>query len=304
MTPLMEAYWTGADGSIWDLLDVQSGVQLVALDGLGFPSFTQQFAASGQRDGRSYEGTRYQQSTITLVVSVGDIYPQPGQTWRRKGDSWRALDRQWHRSISPEIPGRLTIVTGSGGRRYLDLRLDQPFFPPPGRDPALLGEATYSIVLTADDDPWWVGEKISPQEFSSSGSAPQPFFGGTGGTTLFYISRSETLTRARLSNPGDRPAYPLWWVRGPFTTATIGLGDDTVSLPFTRSAGQTVYVDSFHQTIVDQNGVNLWPLMGFSDPIFAPIPPGEEMSLATNLTGSTSQSAVGVSIIPKYEGPW
>jgi hypothetical protein len=121
---------------------------------------------------------------------------------------------------------------------------------------------------------------------------------------LLYISESNQLASATLANPGDREAYPLWWARGPFTSAVLGIGDQVVTIPFSRAAGEYVYVNSAEETITDANGVSLWPLMGFTDPTFAPIPPGESIALVTSLNDPDATSAVGVSITPLYEGPW
>jgi hypothetical protein len=301
MARLLQVLWTGADGSDWDITDWRSTVQLVSLDGLGLPSFNQQFALSGARDGRRYEGTTFNQATLTLTVSVGDLDPVPGRRRRRNGDEWRELDRAWRKSVSPTQTGVLSIITGAGTRR-IRLRLDQPTVMPPGQDPGLLGEARYSHILTADEQPWWEGDPI-PAEFSQ-GAAPQPFFGGSDGSVLLYISESNQLASATLANPGDREAYPLWWARGPFTSAVLGIGDQVVTIPFSRAAGEYVYVNSAEETITDANGVSLWPLMGFTDPTFAPIPPGESIALVTSLNDPDATSAVGVSITPLYEGPW
>lgn len=301
MARLLQVLWTGADGSDWDLTNWRSTTQLVALDGLGMPSFTNQYAVSGSRDGRRYEGTTFAQATLTITVSVGDIDPLPGRNKRRTGDEWRELDRAWRKSLSPILTGTLTIVTDTTTRR-IRLRLAQPTVIPPSADPGLIGEATYVHVLTADDQPWWEGDSI-PAEFTQ-GAAAQPFFGGTGGTTLLYISEANQLAQATLANPGDRPAYPLWWARGPFTSATLGIGSQVVVIPFARAADEYVYVNSAEETITDNNGDSLWPLMGFSDPTFAPIEPGESIELITSLADPTPTSAVGVSITPLYEGPW
>jgi hypothetical protein len=118
----------------------------VSLDGLGLPSFNQQFALSGARDGRRYEGTTFNQATLTLTVSVGDLDPVPGRRRRRNGDEWRELDRAWRKSVSPTQTGVLSIITGAGTRR-IRLRLDQPTVMPLGAavhlrvQPARLGDA-------------------------------------------------------------------------------------------------------------------------------------------------------------------
>lgn len=298
MADTLELLWEGVDGSVWSLLDRSSPVQVTALDGLGLPQFTQQFATSSARDGRRYEGTTWGENTVTMTVTVGDPRPRG----RRRGDQWRALDGAWWSSLSPENTGQLVVVSGAG-RRSLKLRLDQAPPPPPGRNPALSGEATYTLQLTADDQPWWAGEKVEAT-FGWSEGIGEPFFGGPDGEVLLFISaQSETDTSA-IANPGDRAVFPDWWARGPFDSLRLGLGDRTVLLPFAREDGQMVFIDSAAQTITDENGVSLWPLMGFEDPTFAPIPSGGRVPLVTELENPGPGSAVGVSLTPLHRRPW
>lgn len=302
----IQVLWTAYSGRVWDLTDLKSPVQLVSLDGLGMPTFTQQFAVSGARDGRRYEGTNYGQATPTMTVSVGDIMPLPGRKRRRTGTEWRGMDRDWRRAVHPEKLGKLTIVTETT-RRNLQLRLDQPTFIPPVADPAIIGEATYVHPLTADDQPWWEGEEL-PATFIN-GVASRGFFTGGSGAKL-YISESNRVGAATITNIGDRDVYPKWWARGPFTSATVGVGDQLVTIPFPRGENQYVYIDSGRETIVDDNGVSLWPLMGFADPTFAAIQPGESVKLVTVLENGSSAtsdklgSGIGLSIVPLFEGPW
>lgn len=302
MTRSLQALWTGADGSMWDLTSLRSTVNLVALDGLGVPTFNQQFSESGARDGRRYEGTQFRQSELTLQVSVGDVDPLPGRKRRRRDDEWRRLDAAWRKAVSPERTGTLTLVTGGGDvRRSIDLRMAQPALVPPGRDPALIGEATYTYVMTADDQPWWRGAPV--QATFAKGADGKPFFSGGSGNRL-YISETDRLGTATLTNDGDRPAYPMWFAKGPFTSAEVGLGEESIGIRFARVANQYVFVESAREAIYDENQRSLWPLMGFTDPTFAPIPPKQTVELRTVLNDSTEDSAIGVSLIPLYESPW
>jgi hypothetical protein len=303
MSRFIEVSWTGVDGSMWDLTDYLSPVQLVSAEFPTMPQFTQQFAASPARDGRRYEGTTWQEANCILTVVVGDVVAPEGFKHRRKGTEWRLLDRAFRRSVSPDATGELTITDrNSGTLRRLRLRLDKPLTLPSAEDPAILGVVTYSLILTADDSPWWEGPPV-PAEFGA-GAKQGPFFGGPTGNTLFYISQTDQLANATIHNPGDREAWPVWWARGPFLTAEVGIQDQTVLLPFTRAAGEYVYVDSYNQTITDQDGKSLWDQMGFTDPVFAPIQPGETVSLHTALTGSDGRAGIGVTLTPLYEGPW
>lgn len=300
MADILEIQWEGADGSHWDLLDPLSGVQAVAIEGLGMPGFVQQWAELAAREGAKYEGTTWGVNTVNMTVSVGDGRQIPGHL-RRQRDEWRALDAAWKRSVSPERPGRLVVVTGAGSRS-LELQLEQPFAPPAGRNPALRGEATYQLQLTAGDAPWWLGEEVA-HDYSWA-SVSEPFFGGASGGVLLYISKSSTTDRASIANPGDRDAWPRWWARGPFTSVSLGVDGSVVRLPFALGPGQKVFVDSFEQTIVNEQGASLWPLMGYANPTFRPIPAGGLATLEILFTSPGEGATLGVAITPRFEGPW
>lgn len=304
----MRVVWEGWDGSRWDLLDPRSPTFALSLEGLGLPGFTQQTTKLGSRDGLRYESTIWDANTVILTIKVGDEYPAPGQRHRRRGAAWRTLDRSFRRSFSAEEQGRLIVIT-EVGERWLNLRLDAPFNPPPEINPAEIGTATYVIGLTADDEPWWVGAKIAPPPFAWSDDN-KPFFVEDPDVVEpdevgLYIAEDAATNTARLANPGDRPAWPEWWAQGPASEVHVGVGEDYVVLPFGLAEGRKVYINSRDESITDEAGNSLWELMGYADPTsFRPIPPGGESPLYIRLIGATSQARVGVSIVPRYEAPW
>jgi hypothetical protein len=297
----LQVLWEGCDGSTWDLLDPFSPVRATELSGLGLPGFTQSFAEAAAVDGRRYEGTTWGANIVGMKVVVGDDYVPDGYTARRTGDDWRALDRAWRASLSPEVTGRLVVISGAG-RRQLELRLDSPAAPAADRDPGTLGVARYDYTLTADDHPWWTGRQES-EEFTYNDQS-QPFFGGSTGSVLLFISPASAMSDAAIANPGDRPAPPLWWARGPFASLKVGVDDKLIPLPFPLASGQELHVDAEAQTVVDGQGGNLWPLLGYTNPVFAEIPPGERVPVRIELTGAAAGAVVGVSIVPRYHGPW
>jgi hypothetical protein len=303
----LRVVWEGWDGSRWDLLDPRSPTVALSLAGMGLPGFTQQRTKLGSRDGAQYDGTMWDENTVTITVKVGDEYVPPGFLRRRRGAEWRALDSAFRHSFSPEHTGRL-IVTSEKGDRWLTLRLDGPIPIPDDRNPGEVGSATYVIGLTADDQPWWIGDPVE-DEFGWStdtgpflDEAPNPLNPDEVG---LYIAGDGDLNTARISNPGDRQAWPKWWASGPADQVHLGVGDAYVVLPFSIAENARVYVDSFDQTITDELGNSLWPLMGFSDPTaFVPIPPGGEAPLYIRLIGASGSARIGVSIVPRYNGPW
>lgn len=303
----LRVVWEGWDGSRWDLLDPRSPTFALELDGMGLPGFTQQLTKIGSRDGSQYDGTTWDENTVTITVKVGDEYVPDGYTRRRRGADWRAIDRTFRHSFSPEHEGRL-IVTSEMGERWLHLRLDAPINPPSAINPAEIGTATYVIGLTAGDSPWWTGDPVEDSFGWSTDNGPfldeDP--NPTDETEVgLYVAADGDLDVARLANPGDRPAWPMWWATGPAAEVHLGVGEDYVVLPFSVADGAKVYVDSFNQTITDEAGNSLWPLMGFNDPTaFVPLPAGGESSLHIRLIGAAAPARVGVSIVPRYNGPW
>jgi hypothetical protein len=298
--------WIGHNGIRWNLLDPQSPVFALAIQGLGMPAFEQQRRKLGSRDGSSYEGTTWNENTLMLTVKVGDEYVQPGFRHRRRGADWRALDNQFRSSFSAEEQGKL-LVTSESGERWLNLRLDQPMELPAERNPAEIGSATYVLDLTADNEPWWVGSPVSERFTTATDDAPflvpdpDPIADDEVG---LYVADDGEASVARILNPGDRAAWPQWWAEGPVSEVHIGLDEQYVVIPFSIAENQRVLVDSYHQSITDESGNSLWSLMGFTDVTFAAIPAGGEVPLHIRLLNAGAGAKVGVTIVPRFDGPW
>jgi hypothetical protein len=306
MADILRITWEGHNGKTWDLINPTSPTFAVSIQGMGMPGFTHQWTVSGARDGQRYEGTDWNAHHLTLTVQVGDTYTAPGFTRRRTGADWRALDRDFRRSFSAEHEGRFVVETESG-RRHLPMRLDDVIPPPSEENPALRGTATYVIALIAGDEPMWIGEPIGAQFQWSTDTTS--FFVADGGTVPddevdAFISEDAAINAANLINPGDREAYPVWWAEGPVDEVQVGVGDQYVVLPFSIAEGKKVYVDSFRETITNEQGESLWPLMGFADAVFPPIPPEGEAALHVAMIGATGNAKIGVTITPRYDWPW
>jgi hypothetical protein len=305
MADILRMTWEGHDGSTWDLVNPTSPTFAVSIEGMGMPTFTHQWTVSGARDGQRYEGTDWNANHIILTVQVGDTYTAPGYKRRRTGAEWRDLDRAFRRSFSTDHEGKLIVET-EVGRRHLSMRLDDVIPPPSGENPALRGTATYVIALVAGDEPWWIGETVTAEFRWATDTTP--FFLASGNPADdevdAYISEDAAVNAANLINPGDREAYPVWWVEGPVDEVRVGVGDDYAVLPFSIAEGKRVYVDSLNQTIVDGSGQSLWPLMGFSDPVFPPIPPDGATALHIAMIGATGTARIGISLTPRYDWPW
>lgn len=301
MPDTLRMVWEGVDGSSWELLDPLSPVRLLSIQGLGMPQFLHQWSESGARDELRYEDTAWGSNIALMTVEVGDDYPIPGRRTRRRDEEWRELDRAWDRALSAEEEGTLVVISDAG-RRSLKLRLNTPNPIPADKNPADRGLATYTLDMVAGEHPWWQGDTVD-SEFAWS-EETEPFFGGATGEVLLFISQTTDTESARISNLGDREAWPVWWAEGPFETVHLGVGDRVVVLPIPQDVGRRIHVDSYRNTITDEAGQSLWPLMGFATPTFAPIPPGGSVPLHIELVGASSGAKVGVSITPRYRRPW
>lgn len=306
MADTLRILWEGHNGTTWDLINPTSPTFAVSIDGMGMPGFTSQWTVSGARDGQRYEGTDWNANHIILTVQVGDTYTADGYDRPRKGADWRALDRQFRRSFSTEHEGKLIVET-EAGRRTLALRLDDVIPPPSQANPALLGTATYVIPLVAGDEPFWLGEPVTDEFIWSTDNTP--FFVASGDTVPadevdLFISEDSAINAATFGNPGDRPAYPIWWVEGPMDEVHIGVGDEYAVLPFSIAENHRVYVDTYRETITNASGDSLWPLMGFNDPLFPPISAETESPLHVVMIGASGNARVGITLVPRYDWPW
>lgn len=302
MDATLRMLWRGPDGSEWDLLDERSPVRIVRAAGMGMPEFTNRRTVAPNRDGERYRGTKWGVNTLSLTVTVGDIFPALGFLDRRYGDDWRRLDASWRAAVSPEATGEFVVISDAAGERRLRCRLDDKVTIPDTMNPADLGEATYTLPLVADDQPWWVGADVT-DEFGWS-DAGVPFFGKPGDDHLFAFSPSSPTDTASIGNPGDRDGYLRWKARGPFGAVGVTVGDREVRLPFAVGGNQLVHVDTERQSIVDDHGNSLWPLMGFANPRFGALPSKTAAPIGIRFTDPGEGARVFLALTPRYAGPW
>lgn len=283
----------GVDGSVWNLMDRLSPVQLLnGMGGLHLASATNRWVTTARRSGRRFKDTVTDYREFAMTLRVGDAEPP-----FRTGDDWRTLDALFWAALAHDRPATLVF----NGNRTLAFRLgddnDHEFI----KDPALFGKAVYSIACVADR-PEWLGNSVTASyPFLASGTN---YYGATQGPP-FEISAPTLGRSASLTNLGDLPSYPVWRIVGPATTATVGVGDRLITIPFALQAGQQVVIDTEAATIIDGTGVNLWPKMGSGPVDFAPVPPGGEVSIAVGIQdGVVGSSRIEVTLVPRYRRAW
>ena len=157
------------------------------------------------------------------------------------------------------------------------------------------GWASYGVSLIADN-PFWTGE---PVRRTWSQSDALDFYGG-GDAPAFNISSGSQLSSAKLTNEGDLEAWPVWTIRGPLTSVTVGVDGETVQWNTTMAADDILVIET-DPTVQSAwlNGVDVTGQLGTAD--FAPIPAGDEVPLSLTMAGTGSVEA---SITPRYYRAW
>lgn len=294
----MRHLWHAWDGTTWDIGNPSSPVRLNAgVQGLDDPDVDYYTSDSPGVDGTTDRGFRVSGRTVFWPLRI--FLPAASQ-------AWVDLDASFWRSLQPGRYGTWEVIQPNRVSRSLRLRMQDKATPTFTTDPALTGYQTYGVRLVCPD-PYWVGDKVT-RTFAPATSAP--FFG-----PVFTITRSNTLSTATLTNPGDVEAWPVWTILGPTTAVTVGLDAHAITVPFTVDAGKAVIIDTDPRAqtaydatvttgpdgsqVVTSTGVERTGSLGTVD--YAPIPPGASVPLTLTVTGAGS---VNVSILPRYLRAW
>ena len=290
----MTMKWTGWDGSEWAISDSRSGVVLMAgTRGLTMPPSQRVTHSSPARPGSRHEGSiTYEREVFwPLKVFHGD-----GSL------AWIERDRAFRKTLDPDRPGVWSVTQPSGETRELTCYFDNEGNQAFDTIPSLVGWARYGIYLAAEQ-PFWVGQPVV-KAFAGS-VPPDPFF-EPDGPQIVNIASGFSVSNARMDNPGDVESYPRWFIEGPATTASVGVGDVVVDVPFEVPAGKTLVIesdpDSIGATMYDiavsgeglkpsdrvigvdlVNPVDMTSDLGEAD--FAAIPAGSQVPLSLTLVG-------------------
>ena len=218
------------------------------------------------------------------------------------GDSsdWVEHNRRFWKTMRAGKTGWLHIIHPDGHHRRIEARYEKGLDEGFEMDPAFFGWATYGVYLVAEQ-PYWEGVETVGDTWSSP--PPVYFFGG--GTTPgngppFGVSDEKDVSTAVITNPGDVAAWPKWTYNGPATSASVGVNGKVVEIPIELEEGEsiTLDLDPKEQTAIRENGDDVTIDLGTFD--FAPIPPGEEVSLEITLIG-TGGGSIELELTPLYE---
>lgn len=285
----MRIVWTGWDGVEWVISDWRSGVFLTqeGTEGLGMPTFTD-WAAPGSPFVHGQVFTGY-------IANPRDLFLPLYLYHDGESEDWRSRDAAFWKSMRPGRRGTLSVET-TGGTRTIRARYAGGGEDAYARDPHYFGWARYGVKLVADD-PFWYAQ---PTTKTWEQPEVRDFFNRPGKAAPFNIIASSTLDTARITNPGDMEAWPIWEVRGPVTTVDLGVAGRRVTYRKPIAEGKSLKVDCDpRQQLALLDGEDVTGDLGEYG--FAPIPAGADVALSLAMVGTGTVTAT---INPRYLRAW
>jgi hypothetical protein len=300
-----EVFWTGVDGSEWELTDDDAGVILLAegVEGFHMPRFKTWVRQSPALPGQRFTGAVAEPRDVLLPLLI--VSDSSSKVWMDR-------DRKFWKSVHPAKYGTLRVrAGGTGSERTLQCRFvpEEYTFP---WDPALAGWAKYALLLQADQ-PFWAGRTVTSTWKGDVGT--QEFYEETG-PHLININFGHQLSKAKIKNAGDEDAWPVWKIIGPATTASVGIAGSIVDIPFEVEDGKALVLDT-NPAVQTALLCDYTPASGsdpaeFDDPEdvthlltgrvdFRSIPAGETKSLQVAITGA---GKIQIDLTPLYWRAW
>lgn len=234
----MRLFWTGWDGTTWDLTGNDSGVRVLAdgIRGLGVPNAKDWTSESPNLPGRFYRGYR---ATEREVHWIAFVYSDVSSA------QWLEYDRAFWRSMRLGKFGTLTAQTPNGKQRTLDLHRNPEMTDEYARDPVKVGWCAYPIDQIAER-PYWQGEIVRRSFISED---PVAFFGAEHDPVpdddLLFISSGNTLANATITNPGDVDSSPIFVLDGPWDSgASVGVGSNLTTYGAAVADGTSIVIDT------------------------------------------------------------
>lgn len=225
--------WTGWDGSLWDLTTVEGGAVLMAgVRGLSMPPVQHITTTYSSVHGARWRGNTIEPREVFWPIQ---IFSDAGS------EAWVQRERAFWKTMRPRKTGIWTVTLPSGEKRWLECRFADDSQQAFDLDPVAVGWSNYGINLVAHQ-PFWCGPNVR-REWGGSGGTASPFF-PDGTQRSFVISPSNGFTDAKISNPGDMDAWPVWEIYGPCTSAHVGVDDQIIDIPFPIDAGKVLIIDT------------------------------------------------------------
>ena len=277
---LLRFFLIGADHKTrWAFGAPGSPVRLARTpEGLQGASFEHDFQEVVGIDGGLYRGTTDRPGEITLQLWVAD--PRSGAWARRQHALWRESLGRGKQTC------RLIVVSKESGYWWLDLRA------------ANIAEVDYM-----NGAPGHVRETGEIVSFVSDRSFWQRF------DEIRTFTR-DTAPTARMVNVGDQPAWLRWAITGGHDGITIGVEDDTITLPAQGSLdpGYIIDTDPIWPSLQDATGVDLqeqFPDAYWKQPLPARgVHRGNNVGLTIKPKNPASDFRVEVGYTPRTEAAW
>lgn len=275
----MRHTWTGWDGSVWDLSDVEGGVFLLneGLEGLGMPDITNYTHSSPVVHGEQWDGWLATGRKVFWSVAVFHDNSSTG---------WVARHRAFWKTMRPGKTGVWSVELPGGEKFSLTLRFKGHGDHSYTTDPVHRGWEVYGIELFPEQ-PFWEAKPIVKRWDSE---VQVPFLGPDDVGPPFYVSPSTTLGSAKLTNPGDVESFIEWTVTGPTLSVAVGIGEENTVVPFPVPDGEKLVIDTDPRNLIAElNGVDVMNrLTEFNYPA---LPPGEDIRLSLEMEGAGSVEA-------------
>jgi hypothetical protein len=273
------------NGVAWDLNDgpVQA---LEGSSGFGTPTPEHWFRES-MLDGSTHQGLRYPARELSLPVEIVEATSQ----------AWHETDSTFWAGMDPAKQCQLVVTMPDGQTRFLPIRYVDGGDPELEVQPILVGHQVYDLDFIAEDPFWRL--KTAVYHFDST-EYEHDFLPGAG-EDFYYLTPINTIATAQVTNSGTEPASARWVIGGPFTAATVGVGDSVVTIVANVLAGQSRTIDLAPDklSIVDQDGNRVMEEATQFD--IAAIPPGTNIPLNLFLDDPGVQTSVELQFDPRVK---
>lgn len=111
------------------------------------------------------------------------------------------------------------------------------------------------------------------------------------------VKSSQVIGEFTVENSGDVDAFPVWTFRGPMSSVTVSAPNGySFSYDVAIAADETITIDTFKGTVVDQDDVNQYGNLGASPKLF-PIAPGRSIVNVDAAGTSPGVAGVGATLI-------
>jgi hypothetical protein len=279
--------WSGWDGTQWSLTNPDEGIVMMpGLRGWSMPPVNHYKDSYASVAGTRWRGYQVGEREVFWPIQ---IYSDAGS------NDWIMRDSAFWRTMHPRRLGTWSVTQPDGSTRSLTLRFKDDGTQEFQIDPVQRGWGSYGITLAAEQ-PFWAGDLVVGSWTTGAGSN----FFNTTGAPAFNISPGNSISNARINNPGDEASWPVWVLDGPFTSFGIMVGGKTI--------GATMTVGSGHQLVIDTDPVKRSALLDGADVMsqitqagFAPLPDGMGVDLSLAMVGS---GRITVKFTPLYYRAW